>query len=446
MNSSTIAYRTPAEAVAAGLDEALSETAADVPEASNPNHPLLQRLSKLGDEIFRAANMKDGTPVWELLAEARRGLDQLEKDTGVSISPPDCAAIWLDKTPMPAASHVPGLFEAGDRVCVSGQSKARKSFFVLQLALAAATGTSFLGLEAGAPRSVLLVNLEIKPARMHQRLRRMVAGQGNPDVEFRDLYVWNAADQMPGLALWQAIQSQADAVKAEVVIVDPLYRTFEGDESDPMMVKQIITAMTAMTATGRSLVYVHHSAKGRAGDRQAIDRASGSGIWIRDVSTLLSIVEHQQEGLLVLEVVARDYPPRPAATIQFDDDEGLFRVVPDQAPLIKTTTSAAKAKAPAPTLEQVAIIAEKPLLYSELTAAIRTRMGVSKHVAENAIRTAVESGTLLKRPAQGRRGTYYGQPGSFVPGDNTPWIPAEDTTTGPIVPDHPESPRDDTGE
>lgn len=406
---------------------------------------LRRNVASLGDDLYRAASDSEGSPIGELLATARRRLGLVEAEMAGALEAPVCVAQWLEsEEPLPPC-HIPGLFEGGDRVCLVAQAKGRKSYLVIQLGLAVASGTPFLYFPAGVPRKVLLVNFENKSSRYQRRVRRMADSLELPRAETANLHIWNADRQAPGVSLWTAIQRQADAVAAEVIIVDPLYRTFEGDESNPIVVKQIVAAMTSITAAGRALIYVHHAPKGRAGDRQTIDRGSGSGIWIRDVSTLISVVEHQLDGLLVCETVTRDYPPRPAETIRFDDEAGCFRHVPGQVAQIQTTASAAKAKAPVPGLERVADLAAEPLLYRDLLDAIRERLAVSKHVAERTIRDAVAAGVLQVRQARGRRGTYYGRSGSFVGRRDCPWSMPDEASTAPIVPHHPGTPQDDRG-
>lgn len=399
----------------------LNQTLAGDVEGQAEEQAHRQKIGALAERLWRDAVSAGGSHSSELLGMLREGLQQIEVELLPDTDPPVCAEEWLaTDEPLPP-EHVPALFEGGDRVCITGQSKARKSFLAMQLAVAVASGTPFLYFEAGPSRTVLLVNFELKKARYKRRLRKMLAGLGLARKAIRTLHVWNAASQPPGVALWAAIQREAEHTGAEVVIVDPLYRTFEGDESDPHLVKQIVAIMTALCASDRALVYVHHAPKGRAGDRQAIDRGSGSGIWVRDVSTLLSIVEHQQEGLLVCETVTRDHPPRAAESIRFDNEAGCFHHVTGMSPAIKTTASAARAKAVPPDSARVAAAVSEPMLYGPLRDCLRQRLAIAKGVAEQAIAAAVTAGALESRPARGKHGTYYGRPGSFTNSPDAPW-------------------------
>lgn len=401
------------------------ETAAPGPTVADPEMNRRRDIAAFCEGIVKDVVGGNGQHAGELVAELRRFADSME----IPPDPPACAEAWLPNLePLPPC-HIPGLIEATDRACITGQSKARKSFVAKQMACCLAAGHPFLFFPPGPPRRVLVVNLEIKSSRYQRRLRAMTAGLGIPAEDLCGLFIWNAADETPGVALWPKIRAQAERVKADIVVVDPLYRTFEGDESDTDTVKAIVSEMTSLTRTGRTLIYVHHAPKGRAGDRQAIDRGSGSGIWCRDVSTLLSLVEHEQDGLLVLETITRDHPPRPPETVAFDSEAGCFRHVPGTTPAVKTSASAARRKAvETGDTDKAAALVEAPMLYKALRDMLQERMAIAKNAAERLIAGMVEAGTLTTRRGRGgipgkrgNPGTYYAKPGQFVDGPESPW-------------------------
>ena len=99
----------------------------------------------------------------------------------------------------------------------------------------------------------------------------------------------------------------------------------DGDENAAHEVKPVLAILDRMAEeTGAAVLYVHHTGKGNAGDRQSIDRAVGSGVIARDFDAQLSIAPHRDhtdtDPLLVVELTARNYPPRPAFTIAFDGE------------------------------------------------------------------------------------------------------------------------------
>jgi hypothetical protein len=53
----------------------------------------------------------------------------------------------------------------------------------------------------------------------------------------------------------------------------------------------------------------HHFTKGNQADKEAIDRASGSGVFQRDPDTLLSMTKHETENCYTINSVLRNHPP-----------------------------------------------------------------------------------------------------------------------------------------
>ena len=74
-------------------------------------------------------------------------------------------------------------------------------------------------------------------------------------------------------------------VGAELVVIDPLYKLVNGDENSAQDMKAYFDRV--MRETGAALLYVHHDAKGSAGDRNIRDRGAGSGVLARDYDAAL---------------------------------------------------------------------------------------------------------------------------------------------------------------
>ena len=87
-------------------------------------------------------------------------------------------ADFLATPPPPLDCVVDELFEAGDKGEIIAPSKARKSFFTIDLAAHIAAGRDWLCFKIPRPRRVLLFNLEIKPAWMKRRFFRRLAAYG----------------------------------------------------------------------------------------------------------------------------------------------------------------------------------------------------------------------------------------------------------------------------
>jgi hypothetical protein len=298
------------------------------------------------------------------------------------------AAAWLSEPDEPELPIVSGLFDHGDRVSIVGQSKARKSFFAMQLAVSISTGTPFLHIETVTAR-VLLVNGEIRPGAYRKRLRRMLtAMQLDGGALHGQLLVLNSCDATAA-ATWESVLAMAKGSKAEVVIVDPAYLLL-GDEIDQMQAKENVQSMRAFAAAGVTLVNVYHGTKGFIGDRQVIDRVAGSGVYARDASTMLSLCEHATEpDHVVLAAVTRNHPPQDARTLVFQD--GAFTVADDVASIEKTSKTRAARKFD---LQSVAncLPTGDGMKYGQAADRIRDRLAIGLNKAKELLGAAVESG------------------------------------------------------
>ena len=233
------------------------------------------------------------------------------------------ASAWLGEPDEDEKPVIRGLFDAGDRVAVVGQSKARKSFYALQMAVCISAGEPFLGYET--ERMVTLVyNGEIRASAYRRRLRRMIEVLQIGADKLTGLHILNGAE-VDTPATFDSILAEAKRVKAGLVIADPAYMLIAGDETDQTAVKAAVTAMKKFGAAGITLVCVYHGTKGKMGDRQAIDRIAGSGIFARDMATLVSLVEHASEvDHAVMTTITRNHAPAEPVTVRFAD--GAFAV------------------------------------------------------------------------------------------------------------------------
>ena len=315
------------------------------------------------------------------------------------------ASDWLAQPDEPERPVVQGLIDCGDRVSIVGQSKARKSFYAMQLALAIATGILLLGIPTVRHR-VLLVNGEIRAAPYKKRLRRMIVKMGVNPAGLDWLHVVNASD-CPDSVSFDWIIAQARKHGAQVVVLDPFY-LMVGDESDQVEVKQAIREVKRFAAEDMTLIMVFHAAKGRIGDRQVIDRISGSGIFARDASTMLSLCEHATEpDAVVVTPVTRNHPPTEPRTIRFED--GAF-VQTEIAAVEKNSQT--KPKRVILDEEIRACFGDKARDYSDTLFTIKTRLGIGDNRAKEILAKAVSERIVLASK-EGRK-TFYALRGDAV--------------------------------
>lgn len=252
---------------------------------------------------------------------------------------------WLSEPEIPPDQIVAGLFDKGDKVVIIGKSKARKSFFVQQMAFSLVTGRSFLEFEVPQKRKVLLIQFEVKKERYKSRCIRMCSALDIAPSDLNGLVIVNAR----GLQhLASVIESQALLHAPDVIIVDPFYKLVDGDENKAEDIKPILKVFDSLAErTGAAVVYLHHDKKGSVGESDLTDRGAGSGVLARDFDSALLLSPHKQSGdMAVLEFVTRNYRSPEAFSIDWNNYSFSKSQYPPEKETLKSRTKANQLKLP----------------------------------------------------------------------------------------------------
>jgi len=207
--------------------------------------------------------------------------EEEETETPPPTEPPSQSLIlkasdWLAEPEPVIVPIIKGIVNKGGKLQIVAPPKCRKSFFTLQLAVGLSTGTNQCGFEITTPRNTLLIQYEISKAEYWHRLDRMCRAVGVEKIRTDRLSIVNARGL--GITL-DDIPTLVQESQAEVVILDPKYKAFLGIENDARDNSLFGAKLDSICeSSGATLIYVHHDAKGIAGDRQDTDRGSGSGV------------------------------------------------------------------------------------------------------------------------------------------------------------------------
>lgn len=324
------------------------------------------RLRDLGVSSGRAFEMllkfynPRCTPPWdpdELQAKVANAYRYGKNDIGVAspeaffkAEPPPAGAlvdaqVWAD-APAPTVDPImEGIFDAADKVAIIGPSKTRKTFFALQMAFAMASGRPFCGFLVPKPRRVLMVNAEVTAKHFHRRLKRVYEG-------YFSVFEPHAAPLGDRLKILnsrgsrltdETIARLAAEAKADVILLDPLYKLLMGDECDQERVSILLARFDALAAkTGAAILYVHHDGKGATGDRATRDRGSGSSLLNRDFDAAFMLSPHaDNEDEAILDLLVRNYPPQGSLGLKF---EGCTWVCDHEVTLRPETTASRREK------------------------------------------------------------------------------------------------------
>ena len=217
---------------------------------------------------------------------------------------PDVESLEAEWNDMPdlAPALIDGILRKGHKMLISGPSKAGKSFALIELCIAIAEGRKWLHWQCTKGK-VLYVNLELDRASCLHRFRDVYTVLHIPPQSLQNIDLWNLRgksipmDKLAPKLIRRALKRNYDAI-----IIDPIYKIITGDEnSADQMAKFCNQFDLVCTELNSAVIYCHHHSKGSQGQKKAIDRASGSGVFARDPDAVLDLIELETTPELMLQ-------------------------------------------------------------------------------------------------------------------------------------------------
>ena len=208
------------------------------------------------------------------------------------LPPMESLAKYKDNPPPLPEEIIQGILRRGHKMIISGSSKAGKSFLLMELCVAIAEGTKWLGFPCKQGK-VLYVNLEIDPASCINRFLKIYEALGVPMNHLDNIVVWNLRGHaVPLDQLVPKLIRRVRDLQLSAIIIDPIYKVITGDENNASDMGQFCNQFDRIcTETKCSTIYCHHHSKGAQGSKRAMDRASGSGVFARDPDAQLDMIQ-----------------------------------------------------------------------------------------------------------------------------------------------------------
>ena len=262
--------------------------------------------SSQGDIASLAATVEQG------VLAATRGIE--------SKLPPMRDATEIFKKPHTLPPEViKGVLHRTCKLLISGQSKARKTWTLINLAVAVATGSEWLGMQCTKGK-VCYINFEIHEGFFDSRLKQVASAMG-VSLEPGMLSVWNLRSECDDIAkLRPAILARLIGQEYSLIIVDPVYKVLgDRDENNAGDMTALLNEFQKIfIKTGAAGAFGAHFAKGSAAGKSAIDRAAGSGVLARDPDAVMTMTEHEEDDCLTIDMVLRNAPPKPSFSVRWE--------------------------------------------------------------------------------------------------------------------------------
>lgn len=207
---------------------------------------------------------------------------------------PDFQKVPATREALPplAPEIIAGVLREGHKMRISGPSKAGKSFLLLELCIAMAEGKDWLGFPVKQGRSVY-VNLELDHRSVFHRIHAVYEELGWDKDNIDKIDVWNLRGHTCPLdKLAPRLIRRASGGDYKAIIFDPIYKIQTGDENDPGDVAKFCNILDHVSVQlGAAVIDCHHHSKGLQGQKRAMDRASGSGVFGRDPDAIIDLIE-----------------------------------------------------------------------------------------------------------------------------------------------------------
>lgn len=256
-----------------------------VVDAANKNPARLSRLpgAVRNGNVQRLIATEIGCASW---------LDWKDYIEGITDDLPDPVDFLeqMKNPPKVAPELISGILREGAKCIITGDSKCGKTCLSQTIAVCIAEGIPWLGKFSCAKKPVLYINLEVQEADLFDRFEKIYREMGiRPSGKIRS---WNLRGCPVPLEKLAAKVARINRKYGPfgAIFLDPIYKVQTGDENSAEAISKFCLEMDKIAReTGASVIYDHHHPKGYAGDRKAIDRGAGSGVFARDADTMIDL-------------------------------------------------------------------------------------------------------------------------------------------------------------
>jgi hypothetical protein len=235
---------------------------------------------------------------------------------------------FASNLPLPPPQIISGVLHQGCKMILGGTSKSNKSWCLLDLALSVASGQKWWGHQC-AKMPVAYINFELHRWAIAQRVEALTAARPECRELGRMLALWNLRGHNTDLALLRPkLEEQLAKHQFGLVILDPAYKVLgDRDENANGEIAGLMNELEALAqSSGAAVVVAHHFAKGDSTTKEAGDRLSGAGAWVRDPDSIMVLTPHEEPDAFTVTSILRNLPRLEDFVVSWEFP--LMRVAP----------------------------------------------------------------------------------------------------------------------
>lgn len=205
----------------------------------------------------------------------------------------------------PVEWWVPGLIGKGITCLWAGGPKVGKSFAVMQLAYAIATGRNIWDFHVVEPKSVLYFQGELSSSMVVDRAKRIFPA---PLPIEKLCFTGKPSGVVDLIETPEVLLDLAD--RYEVVVIDPISLFHSGDENSSKGAMSVIALFDTLIHDGKCVVMVHHTRKTDGKTRLDNNIIRGSNAWFSRPDSIVLQTKHGDSGAVSLKFTYRAYEER----------------------------------------------------------------------------------------------------------------------------------------
>jgi hypothetical protein len=211
------------------------------------------------------------------------------------------------------APIIQGLLRRGETMNIIAPPKTGKSWLVLGLAMAVATGRKWLGAFDTVASDVLIIDNELHLQTLAHRIPQVAEALciGLDEIA-ETIHLHSLRGQLRDIFALCEYFDGIEPGRFGLIVLDAMYRFMprDMDENDNGTMAGIYNHIDALAdRLACSFVLIHHATKGNQSTKAVTDVGAGAGSQSRATDTHLVLRPHEEPGAVVLEAAVRSWPP-----------------------------------------------------------------------------------------------------------------------------------------
>jgi len=239
----------------------------------------------------------------------------------------------LQQCPLLRPPVIQGLLRRGETMNLIAPPKTGKSWLVLALAMAVATGRPWLGRFGTLPGPVLILDNELHRETLAHRIPQVAAALGIGLDELHQLEIQSLRGRLRDIFAMDALFNALTPGRYALIILDAFYRFMprDMDENDNGTMASVYNRIDALAdRLGCCFVLIHHTTKGNQAGKSVTDVGAGAGSQSRATDTHVVLRAHEEPKAVVLDAAVRSWPPAEPLALRWEFP--IWRAAPDLDP------------------------------------------------------------------------------------------------------------------